>query len=345
MIRRILVIAILIAAAYGGMKGLSKPSEESASGAATLSVTVVSPQQGSIARHLNITGMTIPREEIVVITELSGLRVQEVFADVGDSVKKGQKLAVLDGESLGNQMAQLQSDYDRARDEFTRVDAIKNTGAVSRESVTQKRTAMQAARAKLEDAQLNLKRSAIVAPEAGVIFERKAAIGALINASESLFRIAYLGEMEVEASVPESEIRNLKIGQEVAINLTGSSETVSGEIRLISPRIDSATRTVSIRVTMPKDSVAPVGLFANVTVTTSERKGVILPATAIQQDSGGNFVWKLDAEKKAVRQPVTITERGSDSVLVEDVPTDILIVARAGAFIKEGEAVNVVEAQ
>lgn len=345
MIRRILVIVILIAAIYGGMKWLGKPSAESASGAVALSVTVVSPQQGSIARQLSITGMTIPREEIVVITELSGLRVQEVLIDVGDSVKKGQKLAVLDGESLGNQLAQLQSEYDRARDEFTRVDAIKNTGAVSRESVTQKRTAMQAAKAKLEDAQLNLKRSTIMAPESGVIFERKAAIGALINASEPLFRIARHGEIEVEASVPESDLYQLKIGQSADIQLSGLAEAISGKIRLIAPRVDSATRTANIRVSMPKQNAAPVGLFANATITTGKAEGLMLPATAIQQDSNGAYVWSLDAAKKAVRLPVTITERNSDSVLVEDIATDISVVARAGAFIKEGDAVSVVEAQ
>lgn len=345
MIRRILLIVMLIAAAYGAVKWIGKNDTGTANSSAALSVTVVSPKEGTIAQQLSVTGMTIPREEIVVITELSGLRVKEVFADVGDVVIKGQKLALLDGESLNNQLAQLQSDYDRARDEFSRVDAIKNTGAVSRESVTQKRTAMQSAKAKLDDAQLNLKRSTIIAPEAGVVFERKAALGSLINASEPLFRIARHSEIEVEASVPEAELRNLKIGQEATIRLSGASEPISGNIRLIAPRVDANTRTATIRIRMPKDSAAPVGLFATATITTKEAQGIILPATAIQQDSSGSFVWKLDEAKKAVRLPVTITERSSESVMLAEIPTDIMVIARAGAFIKEGDVVNIVEGQ
>lgn len=344
MIKRILLIIVLVAAAYGGMQWMGKSKTEPVTtAAAALSVTVVSPQQGSIAKQLSITGMTIPREEIVVITELSGLRVKEVVADVGDSVKKGQKLAVLDGASLSNQLAQLQSDYDRAADEFKRVNAIKNTGAVSRESVVQKRTAMQSAKARLEDAELNLKRSTILAPEAGTVFERKATLGALINANEPLFRIAQKGFIEVEASVPESELHTLKIGQRVAITLAGVADPISGKIRLISPRIDSATRTANIRVSMPKESAVPVGLFANATITTREKQGIILPATAMLQDSEGSFVWTLDEAKKAVRLPVTVTLRDNDSVMLADIPTDISVIARAGAFIKEGDVVNVVE--
>ncbi len=343
MIRRIIVIVIVIAAVYGGMKWLGKSESEIAPSVAALSVTVVSPQQGMITQQLSVTGMTIPREEILVITELSGIRVKEVFADVGDVVKKGQKLAVLDGESLTNQLTQLQSDYDRARDEFNRVSAIKNTGAVSRESVVQKRTAMQSAKARLEDAELNLKRSTIIAPEAGIVFERKAALGALINASEPLYRIAQKGRIEIEASVPEAELRHLKIGQDADILLAGAVKAIEGKIRLIAPRIDSATRTANIRIHLPKDSAVPVGLFANATIKTSEKKGIILPATAIQQDSEGSFVWKLDEANKAVRLPVTVTLHDSDSVMVDDMPTDISVIARAGAFIKEGDVVTVAE--
>jgi HlyD family secretion protein len=345
MIKRFVLLIMLITAIYGGVVWFGKGRHETVQTAVALSVTVVSPKQGTIAQQVSVTGVTIPREEIVVITELSGVRVKEVFADVGDVVKKGEKLALLDGESLSNQLAQMQSDYDRARDEFTRVNAIKNTGAVSRESVTQKRTAMQAAKAKLDDAQLNLKRSTIIAPESGIVFERKASIGALINASEPLFRIAQKGIIELEASVPEADLHTLKIGQDADIRLTGVQESISGKIRLIAPRIDSATRAASIRISLPKNSTAPVGLFANATITTGENQGIILPATAVQQDNDGRFVWKLDESKKATRLPVVITLHENDSVLVEDIPTNILIIARAGAFIKEGDAVNVVESK
>lgn len=343
MIKRIFLIALVVIALYAGLHWFSKDKQGDPSVSTNLSVTVVSPLLGGIVQQLSVTGMTIAREEIVVIAELSGMRVKEVFADVGDFVKKNQKLAVLDGESLRNQLVQLQSDYDRARDEFSRVNAIKDTGAVSRESVMQKRTAMQAAKAKLADAQLNLERSTIVAPEGGIVFERKAALGALISASEPLFRIVRRAEIEIEASVPESDLRYLKIGQPAAIRLSGLPQPIPGKIRLISPRIDVASRTATIRIAFPNDHPAPVGLFANVDIRTTETQGIILPATAIQQDDQGSYVWKLDETNRAIKQPIQITQRNSDSVMIENLPTDISVIARAGSFVKEGDVVNVVE--
>lgn len=347
MIRRIIATVVIIAVIYGGTHWFDKDDKDTDTVAATttLSVTVVSPEQGSIGKQLNITGMTIPREDIFVITELSGMRVKEVYADVGDVVKKGQKLAVLDGESLRNQLAQLQSDYERASDEFNRVNSLMNTGAMSRESLIQKKTIMQSAQAKLDDAKLNLKRSNIIAADEGIIFERKATIGALINANEPLYRIARHGEIELEANVPESELRNIKIGQEANVKITGMPEILQGKIRVISPRINGENRMANIRITLPHNSPAAVGLFANATINTNEIKGIILPKTAIQQDSNGSFVWKLDEQSKAMPLPVKLVLHSNDSVIVEDIPTDIRIIARAGAFIKEGDIVNVVESK
>jgi HlyD family secretion protein len=265
------------------------------------------------------------------------------MADVGDIVTKGQKLAVLDGESFANQLDQLRSDYERAADAFSRVDGIKDTGAVSKQLVTEKRTAMQSAKALLDDAELNLRRSTILAPDAGVIFERKATIGGLVSNSEPLFRIARRNEIEMEAKVPESTLFALKVGQPVSIALSGVNIPTQGSIRLIAPLVDNATRMAVIRIKLQSDHPIPVGLFATAKIMQSEREGLLLPKTALQQDSTGDFVWVLNPENKAERLPITVTLYGDEQVMVESVAADARVVARAGAFIKDGDRVNVVE--
>jgi HlyD family secretion protein len=343
MIKRIVFLALAAAVLYGTYTVFSDDEPSVANSVASLSVTVITPQQGSLSDRISATGMTIPREEIEVITELSGVRVREVLVDVGDVIKKGQKLAVLDGESLGNQFVQLKSDYERARDAFARVDSIKDTGAVSKQMVTEKRTAMQSAKASLDDAQLNLKRSTIIAPEAGVIFERKAIIGGLVSNSEPLFRIARHNEIEMEAMVPETALASLSVDQPVSITLTGNAATIDGAIRLITPRIDNATRMATIRISLKNADNISVGLFAIAQIMQSARDGWLLPKATIQKDSSGDFVWVLNTENKAERLPVTVILRGDEQVMVESISQGARVVARAGAFIKDGDSINVVE--
>ena len=342
MIRRILFLTIGAALLYGAYTLLTDEDAQTQPTAAALSVTVVSPHQGNIADTISATGMTIPREEIQVMTELASVRVRDVLVDVGDTVKKGQILAVLDGQSQANQVAQLKSDYERARDAFARVDGIKDTGAVSKQMVTEKHTAMQSAKALLDEAELNLKRSTVLAPEAGVVFERKATIGGLVSSSEPLFRIARRNEIEMEAMVPESTLSALKVGQPVVVTLTGDSEGIEGKIRLVTPRVNDTTRMAAIRIQLKSINHIPVGLFATARITQTERAGLLLPKTALQQDSTGDFVWTLNSENKAERLPVTITLHGDEQVMVDGVSPDARVVARAGAFIKDGDHVNVV---
>ena len=343
MIKRILFLALGAGLLYGAITLFREENQPSPNATAALSVTVAKPRQGSIAETISATGVTIPREEIQVMTELSGVRVRDVLVDVGDTVKKGQKLAALDGESLANQLSQLRSDYERARDAFARVDGISNTGAVSKQLVTEKRTAMQAAKALLDDAELNLRRSTILAPEAGVIFERKATIGGLVTGSEPLFRIARRYEIEMEAKVPESVLSALKPNQPVSITLTGDNTPIEGTIRLITPRVDNATRMAAVRIRLQSTNPIPVGLFSTARIIQSKREGMLLPITAVQRDSTGDFVWVLNAENNAVRLPIKVILFGDEQVVVDAITPDARVVARAGAFIKEGDHVHVVE--
>lgn len=343
MAKRVLFLALGAALLCGAITFLWEGSQPSPDATAALSVTVVEPRQGSIAETIPATGVTVPREEILVMTELSGVRVRDVLADVGDNVKKGQKLAVLDGESLAHLLSQLRCDYERARDAFVRVDGLKDTGAVSMQLVTEKRTDMQAAGAKLDDAELNLKRSIILAPEAGVVFERKAAIGGLVTGSEPLFRIARRFEIEMEAMVPESVLSALRPGRRVSVTLTGENRPIEGTIRIVTPRVNDATRMAAIRIRLQHTNPIPVGLFCTARIMQFEREGMLLPKTALQQDGTGDFVWVLSAENKAERLPVKVTLFGDEQVMVDAIPPDTRVVARAGAFIKEGDRVHVVE--
>ena len=298
-----------------------------------------------MAETISATGVTISREEIQIMTELSGVRVSDVFVDVGDSVKKGQKIAMLDGEALANQLEQLKSDYERARDAFSRVDGIKETGAVSKQLVMEKRMDMQATKAKLDDAQLNLKRCTILAPESGMVFERKAVIGGLVNSSEPLFRIARRFEIEMEAMIPESDLTSLNVGQPVSVMLTGESKSIQGSIRRITPRIEDTTRMAAIRIRLHSTNPIPVGLFATARIMQPERKGMLLPKTALQHDGSGDYVWLLSTENKTVRLPTKVALLDDEQMLVNDLSPDVRVVARAGAFLKEGDLVRVSESR
>jgi HlyD family secretion protein len=304
-----------------------------------LTVSTIKPQEKTLEDIIRITGATIPRHDILVTTELNGVRVKELLADVGDEVKAGQVLARLDTRTQQNELEQIQNDYARALDEYKRISSIKDSGAVSKESVVQKRTAMQSAKARRDEAKLSIERGVITSPIDGKIYERTINVGGMINGDTPLFRLIGGNDVEIEATIPESDIGRLQIGQKALIKLTGFDGAIQGQIRLISPAINKDTRSASVRIMMISETAIPAGLFADVVIILGKIAGVSIPSTALQEDEKGNFVWVISDGNKIRRQDVTVKNRLLDDIVIESIG-DVTLVARAGAFVKEGEIVT-----
>lgn len=324
-----------------GLKACTKPKSPPKKLNSSLSVTVVKPQTQALEAHLHLSGMTVARETVLVVSELSGLRIQEKFADVGQKVKKGQLLATLNRESLTHQVNQLSNEYLRVLDEYQRIEKLKAMGAISQQLLVQKKAETQIAKAKLEDAQLNLSRTHVIAPKEGIIFESKAALGDAVNTSQPLYRIAH-GDIEFQADVPEANLGSIQLGQAVKLVFSGHPEVFSGKVRLIEPNINYSSRTAVIRIALDKAPNFPIGLFGQAEIATTKVEGFVLPDTALQQDSMGTYVWALDKNNKAFRIPVTIKLRSNGHIVVDPFDNHN-IVAKAGAFVKKGDLLQVVE--
>jgi HlyD family secretion protein len=329
--------------AWAVVSGGSTPPPQAAKPLPVLSVSVVAAAQKSVDDDIRVIGTVVPRENVVVISELSGLRVRAVYAETGDYVKKGQPIALLDGESLSIDSQSLQTEFERTRDEYERIKEMLVLGIVSKEFGRQRQAAFEVARARLRTAQLNVNRTQIVAPTDGLIYERSATIGGLTNASEPLFRIAKDGKVEMEASVPEALVRRLKPAMPVAVTVAGESAPLAGSVRLITPSVDNTRRATGVRIRFDSERVAPVGVFCEASITVNKVSGWVVPGTALQQDAQGMFVWQVGAENVVGRKPVTVAMRTAGSVVVKESLEGTPIVAKAGAFLKEGDLVATVK--
>ena len=327
--------------AWMSVRGKAEQHVGLAAAPPVLTVSVVRAEQKTLDDKIQVVGVTVPREDVVVIPELTGLRIRDIYAEVGDYIKQGQKLALLDGESLKIQLEGLRTEYDRTHDEFQSLAAMQSSGAVSREALTQRRAAFEVARSRWEDAQLSLHRTLIVAPTDGLVYERQAMIGGVTDGSKPLFRLARNAEVEVQASVPEALVRRVRPAMPVSLQIAGGPESVTGSIRLITPRVDRDSHAMDVRIRFKRDGFTPVGVFCEASITVARIGGWVLPGTALQRDAHGLFVWAVNPQRNVIRKPVTVVVRTPENVVVEEALGDRPIVARAGSFLKEGDLVAV----
>ena len=324
-----------------GAKGKESPIVAAQPPQALLTVSVVGPERRALDDFVRVVGRTRSRDEAMVIPELTGLRVLRVEAEVGDVVRAGQTLAVLDGSSLDIERDGLRSEFERTRGEYERARTLVATQLVSREFFKQKQSAYEQARARHDSARLDVQRTRVVSPTAGLIYRRTATIGGLTDGSIALFEIAKDGQVEMEASVPEAIVGRLRPGMPVSVEIAGRSDVLAGEIRLVSPNVDGLSRAADVRIRLHGAAGLQVGAFAQAKIDVAKVEGWTIPRSALQQDSIGTYVWRVDGKGAVSRLAVTPTIETPQSVIVAESLEGTRIVAKAGPFLRQNDRVRI----
>jgi HlyD family secretion protein len=321
-------------------------------------VSVVRVEPRVIRGALAASGDLVPLEEAAVLPEVSGFRVAQVLADVGDYVKKGQVLVKLDPALIESQLAQQQAlaaqaeaQAIQAEDQAQRVRGLDSSGVLSVEEIRQRRFQARAARATaqaqqaaLRDIRTRAAKLEVTAPVAGLVLEKNVRPGDLSAVgSTPWFRLARDGVIELQAQMSEDDLAHVKPGQHAQVTLP-SGATVTGVVRLVSPQIDPQTKLGYVRVTLPERPDVRSGGFGRAVFTEAAGKTTALPETAVRYDADGASVMVIGAGNRVKRVPVRTGLRGGGLVqLVEGPPAGVRVVQNAGSFLLEGDRVRPLE--
>ncbi len=323
---------------------LEKPKdakETKSSLPAFIKVSVAKPKQGDLENSFSLTGTVIPRTNLVISSELSSVRVKSLFVEAGDYVKKGQKLAEFDNQILDGNLDEIQSDFDLAKDEFLRVEKIKNSQAISRSFYMEKKSRYKSAKAKLDNAKTNINRSVIRAPFDGLVYERKTEVGSLVNANEKLFSMTKSSDFDLEVQAAEDLLPKIKVGNKAEIEIIGIETPIMGKVRVVIPKIDPDTRNFTIRISIAKSAEKiAIGSFGTAIIGIGKKSGYVIPATAMQDESGQKYVYVVNEANKIERHDIKVVMRNEKNILVENLDGSENVVLKAGSFVREGDVVE-----
>ena len=237
-----------------------------------------------------------------------------------------------------------------ARANAARAQELQAKGFYSSQLHAQYRTGEQtsaarlaAARARLQSAQLRMNRTAIVAPDDGVISARSATVGSQTQKGQELFRLIRGGRLEWRAEVPSAELGRLRPG--VAATLTGpAGETVRGTVRAVAPSVDPATRNGLVYVDLPASTAVRAGMFARGEFELAHSPALTLPQTAVVQREGFAYVFRMEGEDRVAQAKVNLGRRVGDRVeIVSGLPAAAYVVAAGAGFLADGDVVKVVD--
>ena len=262
-----------------------------------------------------------------------------------------------------SRIRQAEATLDEAEAQLTRAEPLLKSKYLSQSVYDQRQAAARTARAQLvaardgvllaeaEKAQIaaqlreldwNLTRTEIRSPADGLITRRSARIGDVASGTKSpMFVLARDGGIELEAYVTEPKLARMAAGQKAKVEIAGAGN-VEGEVRLVSPEIDRTTRLGSVRIFLGSGPQLKIGAFGRGTLTVATSKGLSVPQSAILFENGEAFVQKVFGGKVATA-PVTRGLTSNEDVEIRSglAPGDV-VVARAGTFLRDGDAVRAV---
>jgi RND family efflux transporter MFP subunit len=326
-----------------------------------LTVTTGLPTAASLPLGLTANGNVAAWQEAVIGSESNGLRLSEVRVNVGDVVKKGEVLAVFDSDTVRADVDQAsaalqeaQANVSAAKADADRARALRSSGALSEQLVTQYLTAERTAQARVKAAQatlaqqkLRLRNATVTAPDSGIISARNATVGAVVGAGTELFRLIRQGRLEWRAEVTSNDLGRIKPGMRATVHAASGSDVV-GKVRAIAPTVDPKTRLALVYVDLPPalSANAPLkaGMFARGRFDLGETRALTLPQQAVVVRDGFSYVFRLNPDKRVSQLKVKTGRRiGGRVEIVDGLAANTPVVVSGAGFLNDGDLVRNVQ--
>lgn len=216
------------------------------------------------------------------IASAGGTRIEKIFVEVGDVVKKGQQLVKMESTQLATSLAQL----DNLKIELERVKALYQSGGVSKQQLDQLQTQYDVAKKSADNLKDNIY---LTSPINGIVTARNFDNGD-VAAGQPILQVMQINPVKLKINIPESFYNNVKKGMQVTAKTEiFGEEEFSGIVSLIYPTIDPLTRTFTceVKVNNANSKLKP-GMFGRVELNLGKAATIMVSDKAVVKQSGSN---------------------------------------------------------
>jgi RND family efflux transporter MFP subunit len=331
-------------AAYVLWPSSQEVPEEGSSDA--LTVTVATPKDEVWSDTLVASGAIAAWQEASIGTQIGGYEIRDVRVNVGDQVRKGQVLAVLNPALLHAEEAQLVAAQDQAEANRRRSRSLKASGGISDQDILQAETTARTAAAQVAAKRLQLAYTNIRSPDNGVISGRTATLGAVSPVGQELFRLIRGNRLEWRGELTAAQLVDIQRGQIASLTLP-DGRAVEATVRQVAPTLDDRSRLALVYADIAPGTPARAGMYATGSVIVGRSAARTVPASSIVVRDGRSYVIKVTGKQpssKVVQQAVTVGRRHEGAVEITQglSPTDRVVTTGAD-FLNDGDVVRIVQ--
>ncbi|WP_421694537.1 efflux RND transporter periplasmic adaptor subunit [Aestuariivirga sp.] len=344
------VLVIFLAAALPGPAHCADAQTQSPA----LTVSLVSPAIREWPETVPASGWLKPWREAIIASEIGGLRITEILAEVGAVVTKGDPLVRLAQDEvfaeLHKQEAAVESaqaDLDKAKTNATRVRKLTGNGVLTQEKTLEYLAAEQTAAASLKSAEamlesqkIKVEQTTIRAVDDGLITSRTAQLGAVVSSGSELYRLVQQQRVEWQAEVAAQYLPRIRQGLKVNISGPGGSP-IEGTVRLVGPTVNADTGRALVYVELPAKPRPPIGVYVTGEIQLNMSSALAVPESSLVFRDGLTYVYVVGDDLRASRVRVGTGRRSGNEVeIISGLERSAKVVKSGGAFLSDNALVS-----
>ena len=351
--------SVPVAASSAAAAATPSPSSPTAAGAAVevaipkeylsaAKISIEPVENGGLKAEILTTGTVtaVPNSEAIVVARASG-NVSHIRKQLGDTVRAGEVLAQVDSLEAATMTADrlvAAAKVDLAGKSYARESSLFAQGVTPRQDLEAAQSALAVAKSEAQRALTIAKAAhvaadgrsvAVVSPMGGKITAQTVTLGGFVQPQTELFRVAGDGRMQVEVSLPASDMGRVTPGDKATI-LSVSGTPVAATIRSVSPGVSGSTRAATVVLTPAAPTrvlIVGEGVQARLHVK-GGAVGMVVPEEAVQNVDGHDVLFVRTADGFSAQPVLVGTRSGGVAQILSGVKAGQLVATRNAFLIK-----------
>jgi len=352
--KRVIIIVVAIVATLGAIAYVltnNKKKNEAktafiAEGGGAVAVRVSKVEKKAVDLDFSANGNFVPKQELNFLSENAG-RVSAIYVDEGSTVRKGQVLARIDAEIINTDRETAEATYQNALRDEARYKSSYETGGVTQQQLDQAKLATQNAKLRLQASQRRVSDANIKSPINGIVNKRYIEVGAFVTAQGTqLFELVDVSKLKLSVSVNESQVANIKIGDQVDIKSSVfPSDKFAGKVTFIAAKADATLNfPIEIEVTNNAKNSLKAGMYGTAVFNFPEQApSILIPRTSFVGSVSSNQIFVLENNTSKIRKVVAGRILGENVEILDGLKEGETVITSGQINLADGTAVSVVK--
>jgi len=292
--------------------------------------------------YIEVQGRVDADENVSLSSQMPGV-VTRINVKVGDEVSKGQVLAETDAAAIQQQISDLQTNLDLAKQVYTKQENLWNQKIGTEIQYLQAKANKESLEKKMGALQEQLRMSKIISPINGTVDAVNIKLAQSVAPGMAAINVVNFSNLKVKADVAETYSDRVKTGNEVQVIFPDIKDSITAKVNYAARAINLLTRTFGVEVILDNKKQYHPNMVAKLKINdyTSAKPQIIVPVKFIQRGTNDSFV--LVAENgKAVKKEITIShEYNGLAEISKGLNEGDLLITEGYDLINEGDAINV----